>query len=271
MRVACVQMCSGDDVTANITAVDQLLKQASDQGVKLIVLPENFAFMAPYPPVRRPLTEVLSSSAILPFLAEAATRYTLHIVGGSLLLPAGGGKNQNACPVFAPDGTCLACYKKLHLFDVDLPGESHRESTSIAPGTHPVWLDLAGWRLGLSICYDLRFPELYRHYAHAGCQLITVPSAFTVSTGKAHWEILLRARAIENQSYVLAAAQGGNHPGGRQTWGHSMIVDPWGEIVARAEENGQEKPMLVIAEVDHERVKQVRQQIPALEHRRPEL
>jgi nitrilase len=128
-------------------------------------------------------------------------------------------------------------------------------------------VDIAGWRLGLSICYDLRFPELYRHYAREGCQLLTVPSAFTVPTGRAHWEVLLRARAIENQAYVLAAAQAGSHPGGRQTWGHSMIIDPWGEIVAEAEDSDAEGT-LVIADIDRQRVEDVRRQIPAQEHRR---
>jgi nitrilase len=262
-------MCSSDDVTANLRVVADLLQKAAGQGVTLAVLPENFAFMGTDPQAKRHLAEELSGTTILPFLAESAARHSLHIIGGSLLLTGSGGLLRNTCPVFGPDGACLACYDKLHLFDVDLPGESHRESATIAPGAHPVRVDLPGWRLGLSICYDLRFPELYRHYAREGCQLLTVPSAFTVPTGRAHWEVLLRARAIENQAYVLAAAQAGSHPCGRQTWGHSMIIDPWGIIVAQAEETGGEKGgELVVADIDRQRIEQVRRQIPALEHRR---
>ena len=267
MRVACLQMCSRDDVTTNLRVVADLLQKAAGQGVKLAVLPENFAFMGTDPQAKRHLAEELSGTTILPFLAESAARHALHIVGGSLLLTGSGVLLRNTCPVFGPDGSCLACYDKLHLFDVDLPGESHRESAVIAPGAHPVRVDLPGWRLGLSICYDLRFPELYRHYAREGCQLLTIPSAFTVPTGRAHWEVLLRARAIENQAYVLAAAQAGSHPGGRQTWGHSIIIDPWGEIVAEAEDSDTEGT-LVIADINRQRVEDVRRQIPALEHRR---
>jgi nitrilase len=272
MRVACVQICSSDDLTANLKLVDRLLAEAAGQGVKLAVLPENFAFMGADPQARRRLGEELSISTVLPFLSESAARHALHIVGGSVLMAGSGGRLRNACPVFEPNGSCIACYDKIHLFDVDLPGESHRESATITAGAAPVWVDIAGWRLGLSICYDLRFPELYRRYARQGCQVLTVPAAFTVPTGRAHWEILLRARAIENQAYVLAAAQAGSHPGGRRTWGHSMIVDPWGEVMACAAENCLEgQGILVTAEIDRERIDQVRRQLPALAHRRSEL
>jgi predicted amidohydrolase len=267
MRVACVQMCSGDNVTVNLQAVDHLLQKAAGVGVKLAVLPENFAFMGPDPQARQRVAEDFSDTTILPFLREASARYSIYIVGGSVLLPDQGGKLRNTCPVFGPDGVCLTCYDKVHLFDVDLPGESHRESDTIVPGTSPVSVDIEGWRLGLSICYDLRFPELYRHYAREGCQLLTVPAAFTVPTGRAHWEVLLRARAIENQAYVLAAAQAGRHPGGRKTWGHSMIIDPWGEIVAEAKKSDAEGT-LATADIDSQRIEEVRRQIPALEHRR---
>ncbi|MEZ4599668.1 MAG: carbon-nitrogen hydrolase family protein [Syntrophotaleaceae bacterium] len=269
MRTACLQMCSGENVTANLRIAADLLEKAAGQGAKLAVLPENFALMSPNPGARQNLAEEVSCSTVLPFLAESAARYGMHIIGGSLLLQGDGGRLRNACPVFGPDGACLACYDKIHLFDVDLPGESHRESETIAPGLRPVSVNIAGWTLGFSICYDLRFPELYRHYAREGCQLLSVPAAFTVPTGRAHWEILLRARAIENQAYVLAAAQAGNHPGGRKTWGHSMIVDPWGEILACVEEEEEKmEGNVLIAEIDRDRVEQVRRQLPSLAHRR---
>lgn len=267
MRVACLQLCSGDNPAANLDTVARLLAAAADQGVQLALLPENFAFMGGDLERKRRFAREEVPSIVLPFLAAAASRHRLYLVGGSLLRQAPAGKLRNSCPVFDPDGRCLASYDKIHLFDIELPSERHCESELIEPGAGPVWLDLPGWRLGLSICYDLRFPELYRHYAAAGCQLLSIPSAFTVPTGAAHWEVLLRARAIENQAYVLAPAQGGDHPGGRRTYGHSLIVDPWGEVLARgsARTDGGE---LLIAELDHERLQQVRQRLPALQHRR---
>lgn len=269
MRTACIQMCSNDAVEANLEVAARLLEKAAGQGVQLAVLPENFALMGADAQGRRQLAEELYHTMVLPFLAAQARRHAMFIVGGSVLMAGSEGRLRNACPVFGPDGECLACYDKLHLFDVDLPGERHRESDTVVAGARPVQVDLAGWRLGLSICYDLRFPELYRHYARAGCQVLTVPAAFTVPTGQAHWEILLRARAIENQAYVLAAAQGGCHPDGRRTWGHSMIIDPWGDILASTGGNEvAEEAVLVVADLDRERLTLIRRQLPALEHRR---
>lgn len=267
MRVACLQLCSGDNPAVNLDTVSRLLQEAAAQGVQLALLPENFAFMGGDLERKRHFAGEEVPGIVLPFLAEAAARHRLYLVGGSLLRVGTADKLRNSSPVFGPDGRLLASYDKIHLFDIELPSERHRESELIEPGAGPVWLDLPGWRLGLSICYDLRFPELYRHYAAAGCQLLSIPSAFTVPTGQAHWEVLLRARAIENQAYVLAPAQGGEHPGGRSTYGHSLIVDPWGEVLARgsAQADGGE---LLVAEIDGDRLQQVRERLPALLHRR---
>jgi nitrilase len=262
-------MCSGDDVAANLGVVARLLGQAAAEKVRLAVLPENFSFMHPDNARKPDIAANVVPATVLPFLAETAHRHGMYIVGGSVLLLAASGKLRNACPVYGPDGACLGVYDKMHLFDVDLPGERYRESELIEGGLCPLSVEADDWRLGLSICYDLRFPEFYRRYADEGCQLLTVPSAFTVRTGRAHWEILLRARAIENQAYVLAAAQVGTHPGGRQTYGRSLIIDPWGELLAVGATVGQgTEPALLTAEIAMERVEEVRQLIPALKHRR---
>lgn len=273
MRVTCIQMCSSDDVSANLGAVSRLLEQAAAEKVRVAVLPENFSFMHPDSAVKHRIASQTVPDRVLPFLADMARRHDMYIIGGSVLTVAGNGKLRNACPVYGPDGACLAIYDKMHLFDVELPGERYCESELIEGGRCPVSLDLEGWRVGLSICYDLRFPELYRHYAAQGCHLLTVPSAFTVRTGRAHWEILLRARAIENQAYVLAPAQVGVHPGGRQTYGHTLIIDPWGEILAEgATVDEGADAALVTADVAMERLEEVRRLIPALAHRRmPEM
>lgn len=267
MRVACLQLCSGDNLAANLHSVAQLLAEAADQGVELALLPENFALMSPDLQRKRHFAAEEATGIVFPFLQTQVRRHGLYLVAGSLLVCGDEEKLRNRCPVFGPDGRVLAGYDKIHLFDIDLPNERHRESELIEPGAQPVWLDLLGWRLGLSICYDLRFPELYRHYAGVGCQLLSIPSAFTVPTGQAHWEVLLRARAIENQAFVLAPAQGGSHPGGRRSYGHSLIVDPWGEVLARA---SAVSPCgeLLIADLDPERLQQVRERLPALSHRR---
>lgn len=267
MRVACLQLCSGDNLAANLNSVAQLLAEAAEQGVELALLPENFALMSPDLQRKRQFAAEEAAGIVFPFLQTQVRRHGLYLVAGSLLVGGEEEKLRNRSPVFGPDGRCLASYDKIHLFDIDLPNERHRESELIEPGDQPVWLDLLGWRLGLSICYDLRFPELYRHYASVGCQLLSIPSAFTIPTGQAHWEVLLRARAIENQAFVLAPAQGGSHPGGRRSYGHSLIVDPWGEVLARGSavsSNGE----LLIADLDPERLQQVRERLPALHHRR---
>lgn len=268
MRVAGLQLCSQDDVGSNLTRVAALLTSAAAAGVQLVVLPENFSFMGNVNSNKARVAHEFSQQQVFPFLLDQAQTHQLLIIAGSLLLPGKAGKLRNVCPVFAPDGSCLALYDKIHLFDIELADESYQESAFIQAGTEPVCVEFGGWRLGLSICYDLRFPELYRHYAARGCNLLPIPAAFTVPTGQAHWAPLLRSRAIENQAYVLAAAQFGIHPGGRKTYGHSMIIDPWGKIIARAENHGHVEGELILADLDRQRVSEVRQQIPALAHRR---
>jgi deaminated glutathione amidase len=269
MRAACIQMCSGEDVAANLAVVARLLEEAAAKQVRLAVLPENFSFMHPDNALKHRIAAEVVPAMVLPFLVESARRHGLYLVGGSVLLTAPGGKLRNASPVYGPDGACLGIYDKMHLFDADLPGERYRESELVEGGMQPLTVEVDGWRMGLSICYDLRFPEFYRRYADQGCQLLTVPSAFTVHTGRAHWEVLLRARAIENQAYVLAPAQVGSHPGGRQTYGRTLIIDPWGEVLAAGasvEEGGE--GALLTADLARSRVAEVRQLVPALRHRR---
>jgi len=269
MRVACVQMCSGEDVATNLAVVEQCLEQAAKDGVQLVALPENFSFMHPDNDLKRRVAEFDVPATVLPFLAAQAKRLGLSIIGGSVLLLGETGKLRNTCPIYGADGVCRGFYDKIHLFDVDLPDATYHESAIVQAGTQPLCVDVCHWRIGLSICYDLRFPELYRHYATQGCHILSVPSAFTVPTGHAHWEVLLRARAIENQAYVLAPAQVGTHPGGRQTYGDSLIMDPWGVIVSRAATiEGGVLRALVVADLDMGRLQHVRQQIPALAHRR---
>jgi len=264
LRAAVIQMQSCDALEANLARARALLEEAAGGGARLALLPENFAFMAASEAGRREVAEPEDTSRILRFLADAARELKMAIIGGGVPLSAAGddARVRNACPAFDRTGKLLAIYDKMHLFDVDLPGEHWRESASTVPGACPVAVEVEDWRIGLSICYDLRFPELYR--ALAGAEIMTVAAAFTVPTGRVHWEALLRARAIENQCYLLAAAQTGEHPGGRRTWGHSMIVDPWGEVVAMREAG----EGVLYADLNRDRVREVRASLPALKHRR---
>jgi len=265
LRAACIQMNSTDDKSANLLQAASLLEKAAGQGACLALLPENFACMAANDAGRQAAAEDESDSYVLDFLAEQAAKLGMTVIGGSVLLRGGDGeKLRNASVVFNASGERLAVYDKMHLFDIELEGESYRESDSIQPGKLPQIAHLEGWDVGLSICYDLRFPELYRHYSASGCQLLTVPAAFTVPTGKAHWKTLLRARAIENQCYVMAAGQWGTHPGGRRTWGHSMIIDPWGEVLERRKEGD----AVLVADLTQRNLESVRSRLPALKHRR---
>jgi len=258
-------MCSGDDVGANLVRAGEWLKQAAEQGVDLALLPENFAFMSPDDAARLAIAEPEASSSILDFLSRRAREFGITVIGGSVpLTHPDSAKIRNACPVFSHRGDLLVVYDKIHLFDVDLEHEHYRESDTIVAGDMPVSVKIKDWNIGLSICYDIRFPELYRYYADEECHVLTVPAAFTVPTGMAHWETLLRARAIENQAYVLAAGQWGEHPGGRKTWGHSMIIDPWGDVIAQqADGEG-----VIVADMDMNFLQRVRLSLPALKHRR---
>ena len=270
-RVAAVQMRSGADVAANLARADALLGTAAAAGAVLAVLPENFAAMGASPPAQEGSglppahAERPGAGPIQRALAASARAHRLWLVGGTIPLVAADGRARAASLVFDADGVQVARYDKMHLFDVEVPdGERHRESAMIEPGGELVVVDTPVGRLGLSVCYDLRFPELYRGLVAQAATLFAVPAAFTATTGAAHWEVLLRARAIEDQCYVVAAAQHGEHPGGRRTHGDSMIIDPWGTVLAR-QATGEG---VVCADIDPARLVGLRRSFPVLVHRR---
>lgn len=267
VRAAAIQMCSGGNVSANLETIDGLLEEAASQGVVIAFLPENFAIMGVRDEDKVDHAEDPGGGPIQDFLADAARRYKLWIVAGSLPLKSPQeGKCYGASIVYDSDGTASSVYRKIHLFDVDLPGgdEQYRESATMAAGDEVVAVSSPLGRLGLSICYDLRFPEHYRRLVDDGATVFSIPAAFTASTGKAHWRTLLRARAIENLAYVIAAGQHGSHPNGRETFGHSSIIDPWGQVIAERESGDG----IVIADVDPELPRELRVKFPVLEHRR---
>lgn len=269
-KVAAVQMVSGPVVADNLQQAAQLIASAVQQGAGLIVLPENFAHMGMAETDKLALREQPGAGPLQAFLHEQAQRHAIWLVGGTI--PMAGTDAQRvraACLVYDAQGDCVARYDKIHLFDVSLnqTNETYRESDTIEPGTQPVVIDTPVGRMGITVCYDLRFPELFRQMSAQGVDLIVVPSAFTATTGRAHWEVLLRARAVENLCYVVAANQGGVHKNGRETYGDSMIIDPWGKVVTRlAQGRG-----LVLAELDHTLIEQLRKNFPALQHRRFDL
>jgi len=269
MRAAAIQMNSGSDVTANLALADSLLAEAAADGCVLAVLPENFALMPERGTDKAKYAEQPGEGPIQSFLADAAQRHGLWVVAGSMPLVSpeiASERVYGACPVYDPDGEARALYRKIHLFDVDLVDEkeSYRESRSMYPGDDLVTVDSPCGRIGLSICYDLRFPEMFRKLVDDGATIFTVPAAFTETTGKAHWHTLLRARAIENLAYVIASGQYGRHPDSRSTFGHSLICDPWGRILAeRAEGNG-----VVAADIDPQLPIKLRSEFPALTNRR---
>lgn len=272
MKVAAIQMVSGAAVAPNLARARALLAEAAQAGAELAVLPEYFCLLGHRDTDKLGVQERFGAGPIQQFLSDAAREFQLWIVGGTLPLSADeagpGSPVYNSTLVYSPDGGCAARYDKIHLFRFDNGRERYDESRVLLPGSQPVTFELPSrdghrWRLGLSICYDLRFPELYRAYAQAGVDLLLAPSAFTHTTGQAHWEVLLRVRAIENLAFVMAAAQGGLHENGRRTWGHTMLVDPWGLVMAqRAEHEG-----VVLDELDFSLLNQCRTQLPALEHR----
>src|SRR5215510_6762321 len=232
--IAAAQMNSGADKGRNVDVATRLVRRAAELGAKLVGLPENFSWMGPES--ERPGAAETLEGPTLARMASLARELSITLLAGSILeAGAPGGRLYNCSALFGPDGSRLGVYRKIHLFDVDVgDGATYRESAAVAPGTEVIAADCPVARVGLSVCYDLRFPELYRALAARGCTLLTVPAAFTLMTGKDHWEVLLRARAIENQAYVLAPAQHGRHSERRQTYGHSMLVDPWGLVVTRA-------------------------------------
>ncbi|MDO4904361.1 MAG: carbon-nitrogen hydrolase family protein [Lautropia sp.] len=267
ITLAALQMVSGPDVDANLKTVERLVGQASTQGARLLLLPEYFCLMGSSDRDKLFIAEQPGKGPIQQFLADCARRYGVVLVGGTVpLVSPGKNRVYNSCLVYGPDGRRLARYDKIHLFGFQRDEEAYDESATILPGRTPVVCDVPmtggpPLRVGLSVCYDLRFPELYRQMAPM--DLIVVPAAFTHTTGQAHWSLLLRARAVENQCYVLAAGQGGKHPSGRCTWGQSMVVDPWGQVEAElASGEG-----LVLGMLERARIRSVRQSLPALRHR----
>jgi predicted amidohydrolase len=267
LRVAAVQMSSQDDVGENLAECRRLVGAARNLGATLVVLPENFAYFGPEDR-RRELAEPLgdTSGPIQSALSDIARSNAVTLVAGGMPErsedPA---RPYNTCIVVDRQGDRIAAYRKIHLFDVDLPdGTTLRESASTAAGTEAVVVVVDGFSIGLSICYDLRFPELYRLLSLKGADVIVVPAAFTLHTGKDHWHVLLRARAIESQVWVVAAAQWGKHPRGRATYGHSMVVDPWGTIVAEASD----RSTVVVADADRSYLERVRASLPCLSHQR---
>ena len=265
MKVAAIQMVSSADVTVNLAAARQLLVQAAADGAEMAVLPEYFCLLGFKDTDKLQFTEQAGHGRLQDFLSQCASQLKLWIVGGTVpLAVAGSAKINNSTLVYSPAGQCVARYDKIHLFRFDNGQEQYDESRVLEPGTQPVTFELPSvdgntWRVGLSICYDLRFPELYRAL---GSDILLVPSAFTYITGRAHWEVLLRARAIENLAFVIASAQGGVHENKRRTWGQSMVIDPWGQILAQQADGAG----VVMAEVLKADLEAARTRLPALSH-----
>lgn len=262
LRVAAVQMVSTPDPRENMAVAARLIARAAAEGARLVALPEYFCLLGRKDTDKVAIREVDREGPLQAFLAAQAAEHGVWLIGGTVPLASSRpSRVRNACLVYGPDGERRARYDKIHLFGFSRGDERFDESATIEAGRTPVVCDAEGWRIGLSICYDVRFPELYRRLLPV--DLIVVPSAFTYTTGQAHWETLLRARAIENQCYVLAPAQGGTHPNGRRTWGHTMLIDPWGEVLGvLAEGEG-----VVAGMLDRARLAEVRRSLPALAHR----
>ena len=261
-RVAAIQMTSGPDVAANLAAAEPLVAEAVRAGATLVLLPENFGLMSTSAAVKAAAREPDGEGPQQDFLSRMASVHGVHVIGGSVPLETGDpSRAAQALLVYAPGGQRVARYDKMHLFRFRHGDEEYDEARTIRAGTSPEVLDAPLGKVGLSICYDVRFPELYR--ALGELTLIVVPAAFTARTGEAHWDVLLRARAIENQCYVLAAAQAGTHEGGRRTYGHSMLVDPWGAVVAQRADG----PGVVVGDIDYVAMEDLRARLPALAHR----
>ncbi len=265
IKVGCVQLRSTDDVDENIAAASDLIRSAAKAGAHFIATPENTTLMAADGGAKLEKTVAERDDKAVPAFSALAEELGVWLLVGSLAIKVSERKTANRSYLFDPKGRIEARYDKIHLFDVNLPsGETYRESNTVAPGTEAVIASLPWARLGLSVCYDLRFPHFYRALAKAGAEILTVPSAFTETTGKAHWHVLLKARAIENGCFVIAPAQGGTHANGRKTYGHSLIVSPWGDILAE----GGTEPGVVTAELDLGEVAAARARLPSLHHDR---
>lgn len=262
-RAAAVQMNSTADMKSNLEQAAELIEKAAGEGAKLIVLPENFSYLGPE---ERKVSKAVSIAKFTQqFLCDQAAYHEIHLVGGGFPWPTESGMTVNRAMWFDPNGHLVASYDKIHLFDVNLPDQKIRESDTVEPGSQLVLVndDELG-KIGLTICYDLRFPEVYRRLSGDGAHTLLIPSAFTQYTGKAHWEILLRARAIENTCFVVAPSQCGHHYDDRHSFGHSMIIDPWGEILAEAGD----EPEVLVMDLSSDRLYEVRHIMPSLHHRR---
>lgn len=266
MKIAAIQMQSGLDPEANLAALEPMLAEAAAAGARYVLTPEVTMI---FPENREQLASVAAPFEGHPQLArvgELAKQHGIFVHIGSLAVPLPDGRFANRSVLFGPDGRQVATYDKIHLFDADIAGlNAYRESATYAGGERAVTADVGEFTLGMSICYDMRFPKLYNALANAGATLIAVPAAFTVPTGQAHWHVLLRARAIETGSYVIAAAQGGKHANGRATYGHSIIIDPWGRVIA---ELAHDAPGVLVAGITPELVRDARERIPALANAR---
>lgn len=256
-KIVAIQMTSGTEITANLATTAQLIQQAAAEGAALIVLPENFALMGKTETDKLLAREILGVGPIQDFLAQQAQQHKIWIVGGTVpLVSPDPQKVYNSCIVYDANGKQIACYHKIHLFDaqVKLDVEVYEESKTVAPGAQTVVIDTPVGRLGLAICYDLRFAELFHTLTNQGAQIIALPTAFTAKTGQAHWEVLTRARAIENFCYFVGSCQSGKHANDRETFGHSLIIDPWGSVLACLADG----PGIVTAEIDLDHLKKIR-------------
>jgi predicted amidohydrolase len=265
-RAACLQLNSGSDLMANLATVRQMVAEAAGGGAQLVLMPEYCLMMDGSGRVMRDGALDADGGATLVDLQNLARINNIWLLAGSLTLKTGGERIVNRSYLIAADGRVVATYDKIHMFDVTLPdGKVIRESSSYRPGEQAVVAATPWGKLGMTVCYDVRFPHLYRALAQQGAQFISVPASFQRQTGKMHWHTLLKARAIENAAYVLAPAMCGEHPGNRQTYGHALIVDPWGEVLA----DGGEEPGIIYADIDPARVVKIRSMMPSLEHDRP--
>jgi predicted amidohydrolase len=266
IRVACVQLNAGAVKADNLEKAERLVERAASTGADVVVLPEKWNAFGTAETLRAN-AEPLDGGASVEAMSEWARRLGVTLVGGSITeRREGREKLSNTCLVFDSSGDVVATYRKIHMFDVDVGGHAYRESEAEEPGQETLVCEAEGWRVGLSVCYDLRFPELYRILALGGAELVTVPAAFTLYTGKDHWELLLRARAVENQCYVAAANMWGAHGAGKASYGRSMIVDPWGVVLAQAED----EDAVVAAELDRAHMERIRASLPSLANRRPD-
>ncbi|HEV7960009.1 MAG TPA: carbon-nitrogen hydrolase family protein [Rhizomicrobium sp.] len=264
-RAACVQLRSGDDVAENIRDAAHWIRAAAKEGAEFIATPENTTLMAPDAGAKLAQSHDEAHDPALPVFGDLAKELRVWLLIGSLAIKVSETKTANRSFLFSPDGRIAARYTKIHLFDVDLPsGETYRESNTVSGGGEAVVADTPWGKIGLSVCYDMRFPQLYRDLAHKGAFAFTAPSAFTETTGKAHWHVLLRARAIENGAFMIAPAQGGLHANGRSTYGHSLIVSPWGEVLAE----GGTEPGIFMTEIDPKWSEEARAKVPSLKHDR---